>query len=80
MLLIRVPWFSSTWLTKQAILDTLGFKRETTMCKHKLLPVFLSAGDLLAQSSHMIEPRVTEEEGYLGTWITGGKIHLELVT
>lgn len=65
---------------KQAILGILGFKRETTMCKHKILPVFISDEDTLAQSSHMIEPTVTAEEDYTGTWITGGKIHLELLT
>ena len=59
VLLVMVPWFSSTSPNEQAILGILWFKSETTMCKNKL--VFIFADDPLVKSSHMTKSIVTVE-------------------
>lgn len=47
-----------------------GLQERNHNVQYKLLPVFVSADEPLAQSSHVIEPRVNAGEGYTGTWIT----------
>lgn len=59
VLLVTVPWFSSTSPIKQAILEILWFKSETTMCKNK--PVVIFADDPLVKSSHMTKSIMTVE-------------------
>lgn len=59
VLLVTMPWFSSTSPIKQAILGIPWFKSETTMCKNKLVVIF--ADDPLVKSSHMTKSIMTVE-------------------